>query len=346
MRATAAILVAAAASSCPALFSSAFTAPPRRISISPPSARGIRLPSRGNVGPSGGRSAPPPTMALFRATDDGGARRRRAISGGAAPAALPGGPFRSTARLFGAVGRRTAGAVRAVRRAAAVLLAAAIVTFGTAPLSAGPVHATGGAAATTMTTTTNPAVVRLVKSRPSRTVLASTAGASANLDRLIERYVRQHMFSDDAYDPFESAYREAHYDQGGSPYPSIISETAADILGKKEVAAKVEREGSAFDKVWQKLDGLAVKLESKFGISKQLSLSTMFIGIFCTPVVVLFLGAIAFGEKQKAKSEQMAKDRYGYGLNDLSAAERIGEDIEAPDDDDDDEDDEDDEDED
>jgi len=154
------------------------------------------------------------------------------------------------------------------------------------------------------------------------------------------------MFNDDSYDPFESAYREAHYDQSGSPYPSIINEAATDILGRKEVAAQKGREGSVFDAVWTKLDSFADGAERRFGISKSLTLSSAFIAIFCAPVVVLFLGAIAFGERQKEKTEKMAVERYGYGLNDLSAAEKIGEDIEAPDDDEeDDEDDDDDDDE-
>uniref|UniRef100_A0A7R9VTL6 Uncharacterized protein n=1 Tax=Pseudictyota dubia TaxID=2749911 RepID=A0A7R9VTL6_9STRA len=187
--------------------------------------------------------------------------------------------------------------------------------------------------------------MRVASSSPTIQLASTVATPSkTKLDKMVENYVRKHMFNDDTFDPFESAYREAYYDQTSSPYPAIISETASDILGKKEVAAKADREGSAIDKAWARLNTYADTLETKFGVNKQLSLSTMFIGIFCTPVIALFLGAIAFGDRQKDKSEQMALERYGYGLNDLSAAEQIDDDVEAPDDEEDDEDEDDDED--
>jgi hypothetical protein len=55
---------------------------------------------------------------------------------------------------------------------------------------------------------------------------------------LIDQYVRDRLFADDVFDPVESAYREAFADYppsgGEGYYPSLLADTAASALGRKD----------------------------------------------------------------------------------------------------------------
>jgi len=237
--------------------------------------------------------------------------------------------------LFGGKSQTVAVAVRNVilriRRAFAIVAAAALVYFGSAHIHTPPSHANMATPA-----------VRVISGRSSGSQssvqLASstaTAASKARLDQMIDRYVKKHMFADDTYDPFESAYREAHADQSSSSYPTMLTDTAAEVLGKKEVAKSVSTE-SAFDVAFAKLNKFAELLERKYGINKQLSLSSIFIASFTLPVLALMVGGIVFSSRQKEMTERMAEQRYGKTMMDVSAAERVDEDVDAPEDDEDD----------
>ena len=64
---------------------------------------------------------------------------------------------------------------------------------------------------------------------------------------MIDEYVRDRLFADDAYDPVESAYREvyADYSTGGSgsevtgAYPTLLAETASSALGRKQDVSSI-----------------------------------------------------------------------------------------------------------
>jgi len=228
-------------------------------------------------------------------------------------------------------------AMLTLRRALAIAAAAALVYFGTAHLHTSPSHAN-----TASTTAAATPVVRMLSggasaSRPSVQLASSTATAAskARLDQMVDRYVKKHMFADDAYDPFESAYREAHADQTSSSYPEVLTDAAAEILGKKEVAKKTAETSAdgAFDAALAKLNKFSDFLERKYGINKQLSMSSVFISIFTVPAFAIMVGATVFGNRQKEMTDRMAEQRYGKSMMDVSASERVDDDIDAPDDD-------------
>ena len=236
--------------------------------------------------------------------------------------------------------------VLTIRRTLAIAAAAAMIYFGSAHLHTSPSHANTAP----MTPTTTP-VVRILTggasaSRPGVQLASSTATAAskARLDQMVDRYVKKHMFADDAYDPFESAYREAHADQTSSSYPDVLTDTAAEILGKKEVARKTAETSAdgAFDAALAKLNKFSDFLERKYGINKQLSMSSVFISIFTVPAFAILVGVTIFGNRQKEMTERLAEQRYGKSMMDMSASERVDDDIDAPDDDEYDSDDEDD----
>ena len=75
-------------------------------------------------------------------------------------------------------------------------------------------------------------------------------------DELIDEYVRDRMFSDDYYDPVESAYREACADHpsggggsGAGAYPTILAETASAALGQRGLVTVVPSSSSANNKL-------------------------------------------------------------------------------------------------
>jgi hypothetical protein len=71
----------------------------------------------------------------------------------------------------------------------------------------------------------------------------SSAGAtiqrvlpSASLDQMVNRYVKDHMFDEDVYDPLESIYREAYQDSTVGRYPKVLKEITSSVIGKEKVA--------------------------------------------------------------------------------------------------------------
>ncbi|KAL7549626.1 hypothetical protein ACHAWF_012893 [Thalassiosira exigua] len=198
--------------------------------------------------PRPGRSislSPPPerrrSSDLFRPAEAAPFRPRRAFGhptgateGGSAPSRRDAGSFRR------ATSRRVRRALRAARRSAAVLLASLAFFLSSARvLPPSPAHAASAAATTTSARSWTQRL------NPFRTRSA---------DEMIDAYVRERLFADDAYDPVESAYREAWADAGGGggeggaassstegagAYPSVLAEAAASASGSQRSAASL-----------------------------------------------------------------------------------------------------------
>ena len=69
---------------------------------------------------------------------------------------------------------------------------------------------------------------------------------SSSLDEIIDEYVKDHMFDDDAYDPVESIYREAIDDKLKGTYPKDLKETASSVLGQNVMKAEKKASGAGF----------------------------------------------------------------------------------------------------
>jgi hypothetical protein len=141
---------------------------------------------------------------------------------------------------------------------------------------------------------------------------------SASLDQMIDRYVKDHMFDDDVYDPVESAYREAYEDSiqssGSSSYPSRLLDITSSVLGKNSVVvgSAVGRQSSTSgNPIIGSLLRASQFLTSRFGISEgiaQVVLAvTAFAGSFVS--IVSVLGGISFVLKRNLNRE--LKKRYG-----------------------------------
>lgn len=163
--------------------------------------------------------------------------------------------------LFGrppASRRRLRSIARAARRSLAVILASfsMMFLFSPAPTTGSlrvvpPAHA--ASASTYPPTSSSTAMPFLGRVGPFRVRTA---------DELIDEYVRDRMFSDDSYDPVESAYREACADHpsggggsGAGAYPTILAETASAALGQKGLVTVVPSSSSSSSSSNSKLGG-------------------------------------------------------------------------------------------
>lgn len=202
-----------------------------------------------------------------------------------------------------------------LKRSLLILTASFLIWFGAASIQTLPSHASTASSATVT---------------QSRNVL------SASLEQIVDRYVRDHMFDDDVYEPVESIYREAMADKMRGTHPKALSEITSSILGQDGV--KLEKSSSS--------NGLGDWLMNAVGFlqRKGLSESTAVIVLTGTLVVAgpiaFLLGAMMVGSQSKRQIQSVMKKRYGDTYT-VDATIKIEEEVEAPDDDEDEDDDQD-----
>lgn len=133
-------------------------------------------------------------------------------------------------------------AFQKLRRSFTILVASLAFFLSTARVvHVPPAHAAASTAVATATTSSSRTTTTLAQRlNPFR---------SRTADELIDEYVRDRLFADDAYDPLESTYREAYADYGESSegnaaagdamgaYPTLLAETAAEALGTSSKSA-------------------------------------------------------------------------------------------------------------
>jgi hypothetical protein len=171
---------------------------------------------------------------------------------------------------------------------------------------------------------------------------------SPNVDKIVDKYVRSHMFDDDAYDPIESLYREAFQDATTGQYPGALAEITGSVLGgtaataggadkAKKLLSAPTSEGFA---TW--LTSTIQKLVQKGWSESSAILLLAGIFVIAGPSIFLFVGMI-IGGISKRNIRSVMKKRYGDTYT-VDATIRTEESVEAPDDDEDEEEEDDDED--
>jgi hypothetical protein len=126
---------------------------------------------------------------------------------------------------------------------------------------------------------------------------------SATLDQMVTRYVKDHMFDEDTYDPVESIYREGYHDKTVGTYPKALKEIRMKVVGKEK---EVKEEFNAL----KQLMGVTAALE-KLGLSKQASLAIVCTtGIIGAPLILasLISSYMSFNKRRLVVS---MKKRYG-----------------------------------
>lgn len=175
--------------------------------------------------------------------------------------------------------------LRKFRRSVGILCTATFLWFGAAGLRTPPSHASTAVSPT----------------QESKSLLSSS------LDQIVDSYVKDHMFDDDAYEPVESAYREAVGDRIKGSHPRSLSEISTSVLGQDGV--NVDKESSSTG-----IGGVLLK-GVNFLKGRGLSESTAIIvltGSFVVagPIAFTFVGMMV-GAQSKRQINSVMKRRYG-----------------------------------
>jgi len=213
--------------------------------------------------------------------------------------------------------QKVKGIIRAIRRSFVTLLTYTSLCFSLLSFvsSQRPPLAHASTATVSTTTTTKPTKTR---TQPS------VDKSKALLDRLIDNYVEERMFSDDEFDPLESAYRETVADIETNEYPTQLSQAASSALGlgkvksllqapsssKSSTSTSTQKDGKFVQFVLRKVE----EIHAKYGISKSFLYTV--VGVVCCGVPALSLCAllISFSMRQRLMTERMAIKRYGESV--------------------------------
>jgi hypothetical protein len=173
---------------------------------------------------------------------------------------------------------------------------------------------------------------------PSAVLESLLDKTSPSLDTIIDRYVKEHMFNDDTYDPIESAYREAYDDAVHGTYPQALRE----VTGVGAASTETPTNSNPVSNVLSKIDLGAILTSMLSFIQNKLQLNEtsailVLAAIFVVggPFAFLFTGMV-IGGMSKRNMNRLMKKRYGDSYT-LDATMKTEETVEAPDDDDDDE---------
>jgi len=152
---------------------------------------------------------------------------------------------------------------------------------------------------------------------------------SSSLDEIIDEYVKDHMFDDDAYDPVESIYREAIDDKLKGTYPKDLKETASSVLGQNVMKAEKKASGVGFSGGLVK----AVGFLRQQGLSEMQSIA-LITGLFVVGAPsIAFAVFLSIASQNKRSMNKLMKKRYGDTYT-VDATAKEEEDIDVPDDDD------------
>lgn len=217
--------------------------------------------------------------------------------------------------------RRTLLWTRGVRKQAVLVLAATVFWLGAARLQTPPAIASS-----------------IMSAAPVERLLEKT---SPSLEQMIDRYVKDHMFADDRYDPVESLYREAYDDATMGRYPHALREVTLDVLGQLQSSgtelAKAEPSSTGGGGVGP---GTLLNALRQRGWSDTAAIALLAsLAVVAGPSLFLVMGMVV-GGMSKRKMNSVFKQRYGDTYT-VDATVRKEEEVEAPPDDEDEEEDED-----
>ena len=141
---------------------------------------------------------------------------------------------------------------------------------------------------------------------------------SPRLDQIVDKYVRDHMFDDDLYDPVESLHREAYNDATRGSHPTALKQvTGLSIAGEIAAGDTSDTISSTFSNPFRNvqfgtlLTNTLKTLQSKFGLSESAAFMVLAaVFVVAGPAAFLFTGMIT-GGMSKRNMNQLMKKRYG-----------------------------------
>ncbi|KAG7356042.1 hypothetical protein IV203_000728 [Nitzschia inconspicua] len=156
---------------------------------------------------------------------------------------------------------------------------------------------------------------------------------SPSVDQIVDKYVKDHMFDDDVYDPVESVYREAMDDRIHGTYPKALKEITSSVLGQDVIKAEKSASGTSVGNTLVKMVGF---LRQK-GLSETQAIVLLTGGLVVGTPTVLFAILMMVGAQNKRSINRLMKKRYGETYT-VDATIKEEEDVVAPDEDEDDDD--------
>lgn len=218
------------------------------------------------------------------------------------------------------------------RRSLTIAFVAATLFLSSASLHTPPSHASSSSSLSSSSPT-----IQLVSA------VTTTRRTPSNADKIILRYVEKHMFDDEHFDAFESAYREAHADTLSDTNP--VADTFNSVIagGDDAVASTMMKKFNPFTIIKRGLnlvvDGTVSFLSSTFNLDpKSVRAFVAVTTLMAMPAALGYFLLSLGGTFRKILIGQENR-RYG-GVTDLTAIEKLEDDIVEADEDDDDDDDE------
>ena len=136
---------------------------------------------------------------------------------------------------------------------------------------------------------------------------SSKTMSTASLDQIVDRYVRDHMFDDDVYEPVESIYREGIHDKVKGTHPKALSEITSSVLGQDGM--KVEKVSSPSN-VGDWLMAATSFLQRK-GLSESSAIILLTGTLVVAGPIAFLLGLTMVGSQSKRQVKSVLKKRYG-----------------------------------
>jgi hypothetical protein len=150
---------------------------------------------------------------------------------------------------------------------------------------------------------------------------------SAPIDKIVDNYVKNHMFDDDVYDPVESIYREAMDDRIHGTYPKALKMVTSSVLGKDIIKAERSASGTTLGTTLVKMVGF---LRQK-GLSETQAIALLAGSLVLGTPTIAFVLLMMVGAQNKRSINRLMKKRYGETYT-VDATIKVEEDVEAPDD--------------
>jgi hypothetical protein len=140
-------------------------------------------------------------------------------------------------------------------------------------------------------------------------------------EELIDKYIRDRLFADDAFDPVESAYREAFADYPSGTegaYPSLLADTAASALGRKDGSSLILSRGTSTAGESggnQGITGALIKasdvLQRRLGVSSSVSYYMIAAGLLVGGSVLPGTVGVAYQAIQRLQIDKSEMKMYG-----------------------------------
>jgi hypothetical protein len=195
--------------------------------------------------------------------------------------------------------------LKKLRKSFTILVASFAILLSTSHLHNSPAHASSTITATKTSTASLLSKLNIFRPRTA--------------DELIDKYIQERLFIDDAFDPVESAYREAYSDYPSNGregvYPQLLGETAASALGRKDGSSLIISKSAASQSDAGGITGALIKasdfLQQKIKVSSSVSYYIIAAGLLLGGTVLPGILGMSYQAFQRLQIDKSEMKMYG-----------------------------------